>query len=44
MTKRAYFDISIDTTKIGRLDLILYDTIVPKTVLNFTSLTFKHLQ
>lgn len=38
MTKRAYIEISIGTTKLGRLDLVLYDTLVPKTVENFTGL------
>jgi cyclophilin family peptidyl-prolyl cis-trans isomerase len=41
MTKRAYFDISIGTAVLGRLDLVLYDKLVPKTVENFTGLINK---
>ena len=43
MTKRAYFEISIGKRLVGRLDLVLYESSVPKTVQNFTTLITKGL-
>ena len=41
MTKRAYFEISIGKRQVGRLNLVLYDSSVPKTVQNFSTLITK---
>ena len=38
MTKRVFFDVTVDKTKIGRLEFELYSDKLPKTTDNFYKL------